>query len=205
MKKYLAVATLAAAVIAVPAHAQDPEQISKFNVGAIVGVDSVELDVAGLGSDSEENIAYGITVGYDYGIGDIFFGVEGEVAESEVGVTAGDVFAAGDRLELDASRDLYIGARLGAYLGDVLSLYVKGGYTNAGVSLEYFDGATTEEESDSLGGYRLGGGLEAQLAANLALRAEYRYSDYGEYSYNNVATGVSATRHQGMIGLLGRF
>ena len=205
MKNYFAVAALSAAVFATPAHAQDPDQISKINIGAIVGIDSVELDVTGLGSDSDEGVAYGITAGYDHGFGDIFIGIEGEIVESEVGVTARDVLAAGDRVELDASRDLYVGARLGAYVGDVLSLYVKGGYTNAGIEGEYFDGTTTFEESDNLGGYRLGGGLEAQLTSSLALRAEYRYSDYGEYSYAGVASGVSATRQQGVVGLIGRF
>ena len=202
MKFAIPLAALGLAAIAVPAHAQDPAQISKVSVGVVAGIDSVTLKIPADGSYSDTNIAYGVSLAYDHGIGDVFFGIEGEATESEVNGTY-DIGV--EHEALNATRDLYLGTRLGVYVGDTLSLYVKGGYTNAGAEYEYSNGTTSYDENVNMDGFRIGGGMEANLSSNLAVRVEYRYSDYGEFSYANVTTGITAERHQGMIGLLGRF
>ncbi|MFN6936409.1 MAG: outer membrane protein, partial [Tsuneonella sp.] len=110
-----------------------------------------------------------------------------------------------DEVRLSAGRDLYVGGRLGFQAGASTLFYVKGGYTDARLKGSYDDGVTVVSESDSLGGFRVGGGLEQKFGSNFAVRAEYRYSDYGEYSYDGFNTGISVSRHQGMLGLIGKF
>ena len=202
MKFAIPLATFGLAAIAVPAQAQDPAQISKVIVGVVAGIDSVTLKAPTYDSESDTSIAYGVSLAYDHGFGDVFFGIEGEATESEVS-DANDYGTF--RVALNATRDLYLGTRLGVYVGDTLSLYVKGGYTNAGAEIEYSDGTTSFDENVNMDGFRIGGGMESNLSSSLAVRVEYRYSDYGEFSYANVNTGITAERHQGMIGLLGRF
>jgi opacity protein-like surface antigen len=39
----------------------------------------------------------------------------------------------------------------------------------------------------------------------LGIRGEYRYSDYGNYHYNGVDTGLKTRRHQVVVTLVGKF
>lgn len=205
MKRILIAAALPAALLASPVLAQDNTgDMGGLYAGALVGIDSVRIS-DGIDSGSESDIGYGINAGYDFDMGQAVFGIEAELMDSGVSSTATDIFAAGDAATLSAGRDLYIGARAGFKAGASTLVYVKGGYTDARVKLTYDDGVTVESGSDSLGGFRVGAGVERRLVANLAVRAEYRYSDYGEYSYEGVATGLSAKRHQGMVALVGKF
>ena len=60
-------------------------------------------------------------------------------------------------------------------------------------------------ESDEIGGIRAGVGAEIGLGDTFALRVEYRYSDYGEYTYEGIGTGLNISRHQGVAGLVAKF
>lgn len=65
-------------------------------------------------SDSEEDLLVGVTIGYDFETESGFlFGVEAEYTDSSVGVSVTDFDVIGDRLSVNAGRDLYAGARLG--------------------------------------------------------------------------------------------
>lgn len=201
--KYVIAAALATATT--PAFAQDADvAFGGFKIGGLAGLDSVTID-DGTDSGSEENILYGFTAGYDIDLGTVILGLEGEFSESSVSLQEEDVLADGDSGELSAGRDIYVGGRLGAKIGGSGIAYVKGGYTDARVELEYSDGIDSLSEGDNLGGFRIGGGAEFSIGANIGMRVEYRYSDYGEYTYDGVATGLSASRHQGVIMLFGKF
>jgi outer membrane immunogenic protein len=80
-----------------------------------------------------------------------------------------------------------VGGRLGYLVTPEVLLYGLGGYTEAKldgqVSLSYFNLATGPQTltlglPDELRGYFVGGGGEAKLTQNLALRLEYRYANY---------------------------
>lgn len=204
MKSISFAAMLTLAVASTPAMAQD-NPLGGLYFGGIVGVDSVEIS-DGVDSGSEEDILYGVTFGYDLaGPGVVVLGIEGEWADSGVGASVEDVFVAGDRFALSTGRDLYAGVRAGYRIGENGMLYVKGGYTDAKLKASYDDGVDTLTGSDTLGGFRVGAGGEFALGGNFAIRAEYRYSDYGNYSYDGIDTGLSATRHQGVVGMLAKF
>lgn len=194
MKKFVFAAATAAAAFASPALAQDATTGSGPFIGALVGYDHPSISYEGE-SEGSDGLLYGAVIGYDYMSGNMMAGVEAEISDSTAGVEEGDVFSSGDTLALDAARDLYIGARLGYQTGARSLVYVKAGYTNTRVALSYDDGVDSFEDSDSIDGFRLGGGFQTELNG-LTARVEYRYSSYSEYKYEGVDTGLSADRHQ---------
>jgi len=205
--KYAVLAVAATAVLsASPAMAQDNDTSGgKVVAGAIFGIDSVSTEFGGV-SDSEEDIMPGVTIGYDFETrGGVVFGVEAEYTDSSVGVSARDAIIVGDRISVNAGRDLYIGGRLGYRTGRNGLLYVKAGYTDASIELSYDDGAVVTSEEESFGGIRIGVGGEIDLGSNYAIRLEYRYSDYGDLEVLGVNTGLGISRNQGIVTLLGKF
>ena len=205
MNKYsLLAAAVAVACVASPAAAQEFSPFAGGKVGVLVGVDSVVAD-DGVDDGSEEDVMYGVTAGYDFSTGsNLVFGVEAELSGSEVGVGADDVLFVGDRVSVSAGRDIYVGGRIGAGLGSAL-VYAKGGYTNAKLNGEYFDGADTFKDDVQLDGFRIGGGVEVPVGSVFSVRAEYRYSDYGELEFDGIGTGIDMSRHQGVVALVSRF
>ncbi|WP_285711679.1 outer membrane protein [Erythrobacter oryzae] len=207
MKKFFAAGALAVALVSAPAAAQDEGTAGgKFVAGAILGIDSVNVELDDALSDAEEDILVGVTVGYDYETASgVVFGIEGEFSDSSVGASATDVFVADDRLSINAGRDFYAGVRLGFRPGKNGLLYVKGGYTNASIEGEYDDGTGEIADEQAFDGFRVGIGGEIDLGSNYGIRVEYRYSDYGSIEALGVDTGLDISRNQGVITLLGKF
>lgn len=193
MKKAI-LAALTTCCVSAPAYAQDDTSLGGAKIGVVAGYDSVELSFDGE-SASKGGLAYGLTAGYDFDLGNAVVGVEAELGDSTAKESVGDVLVVGDEASISASRDLYVGARVGFGVGSNVLLYAKGGYTNVRVKARYSDGTDSFSDSDTLDGYRLGAGVEFIGLSNFA-RLEYRYSDYGKYSYDGVNTGISASRHQ---------
>ena len=180
MRIYVA-AALAAAAVASPAFAQ--EQAGNFQGGhveALAGLDYLTAD-----GEGAYGVLYGISGGFDFRRNNVVFGIEAEAAESTT-----DECELG--LCLDASRDLYVGGRVGGVVSDSALLYVKAGYTNARFVLA--DG-TPLEDSTTLDGVRAGAGVEWATGTPLTVRIEYRYSNYEN----------DTSRHQGVLGLGLRF
>lgn len=196
MKKIaLGMAAIAATTIATPAMAQDSDDNTGARVAIVTGIDAVDID------GTEEGLLYGITAGYDFDLGGAVVGVEAELNDSTVGASDTDLLVAGDSLEVDAERDIYVGVRLGASLGGGGLVYAKAGYTNARLGTEYNDGTTTVNLGDNLDGYRLGVGGEFPISDSAFIRAEYRYSDYGELEVGGTPAGIDVSRHQGVVAL----
>ena len=193
MNKSVAFA-LVASFIAVPAHAQESEGVGGFKLGAVVGYDSVTIEFDGE-DGSKGGLNYGVTAGYDFHLGGVILGVEGEFSDSTTKETVTDIDVVGDEASLAAGRDLYVGARLGVPVSKNVLLYAKGGYTNARVKLRYDDGVDTFSAGDNLGGFRIGAGAE-YVSGPIFGRVEYRYSDYGDYKYDGFNTGISTKRNQ---------
>jgi len=192
--RYVLIATIAAAAFATPAFAQPPESPGGFHVDVVGGYDHPRIN--GQGADG---VAYGLGVGYDASAGRAIFGVEGEVGDSTADRCAIGTVIAGDRLCVNAGRDLYVGGRVGARVGANSLIYVKAGYTNARVGVNYDDGtsATVADFSDhrDLDGVRAGAGAQLGIGSRAYVRTEYRYSNYQD--------GVQ--RHQVVAGLGVRF
>ena len=190
--------------LAAPAMAQESTAGGKFVAGAIIGVDSVETEIEGF-SASDEDVVLGLTAGYDYETeSGLVVGLEAEYTDSSLGISVTDEDT-GDRASLNAGRDLYVGGRLGFRPGRNGLLYVKAGYTNASVEVEFDDGTGEVAAETSFDGFRIGAGGEIDLGSNYAIRLEYRYSDYGNPALFGFETGVNVSRNQGILTLLGKF
>jgi outer membrane immunogenic protein len=201
MFKPFALAVLAAGAIVAPAQAKDAG-FGGVKIGAIVGYDNANLEYEGVDAD-KGGALYGVTAGYDMDLGRAIVGVEVEAADASTRWRTYDIDVTGDSAKLAAGRDLYVGARVGLPISGSLLAYAKGGYTNARAKLSYNDGAGfTASDSDTLDGWRAGGGVELSNAGTFA-RLEYRYSDYGDYKYAGFNTGLSVSRQQ--VALTGGF
>lgn len=196
MRKFYVGAALATALLASPAYAQtDAGRFGGGHIEVIGGIDFAraevdeEEDEEG-GSTSSKGGLYGIAGGFDFASGTgLVFGVEGEISESTT-----DFCEAG--LCIDASRDLYVGGRVGTVVQDTALLYLKGGYTRARIELTASGDEDTEElDSTNLDGLRVGAGVEWNTGSPILVKVEYRYSNYES----------DFSRHQGLIGLGIRF
>lgn len=197
MKKIVAIlaAGTAFAAVASPAAAQNMNDgnFTGPRVEAILGYDvsqagsTADNDANSADDQSIEGLLYGVGIGYDFDMGGVVVGVEGEYTDS----TAKTEFSDGADYEgfglgrVDTGRDLYVGARVGAKVGDDLLAYVKGGYTNTKYNILAADGENELSQDINTDGWRVGAGLEYSLADNTFAKVEYRYSKYEEAEFEN--------------------
>lgn len=203
MRKLLIGAALLSTALATPAFAQEDAPFTGPHVEALVGYDDV--------ADGDGDLMYGVAAGYDFQMGGVIAGIEGEFADSDVNGAASDLFSTGDSFRLNTDRDLYVGARLGFAVSPSTMIYVKGGYTNAKFEGRFDNGAgTIFNNGVTADGYRVGAGMEQKfnlLGPSGFIKAEYRYSNYknldiGENDYDRQ---INVDRHQAVIGLGVRF
>ncbi|OZA92096.1 MAG: autotransporter outer membrane beta-barrel domain-containing protein [Erythrobacter sp. 34-65-8] len=222
MKKTIA-ALLAGStfLVAVPASAQavDESPFTGLRVQAVTGYDSVTAgsddddDINDNNDQTADGILYGAAVGYDIDFGGVVVGPEAEFtfSSADTDFNDGDFenFGFGN---VSAERDLYLGARIGAKVGENALAYVKGGYTNATFDIRSNDGTREFREGYDTDGYRIGGGVEVALSQNMFINAEYRYSNYSKAEVDFEGTlpdterfNVDLDRHQVAVGLGMRF
>ena len=225
--KIALVSALAIVAVATPAAAQDAGTFSGLRVEVLGGLDKVELSVDEdvFGSDesgSSEGVVYGVGVGYDFDLGRAVVGLEAEYADSTTDygfAAAGEIegYDFDGSLTMDAAKDIYVGARVGAKAGSLL-FYAKGGYSMASADITVrgsIDGETGSADADlDLSGFRIGAGAEAQINANTFVKLEYRYSAYsdGELEIDGTTLDgkeafdyIDLDRHQVVFGVGYRF
>jgi outer membrane immunogenic protein len=201
--KILPLALLASAAFTAPAFAQEEAPFTGPHIEGIVGYDDV--------SDGDGNLLYGVNAGYDFQLGGVIAGIEGEFADSDVNGRANDILTTGDSLRLNTDRDLYVGARLGFAVSPSTMLYAKGGYTNAKFESRFDNGAgTIYNNGVTADGYRLGVGVEQKFklfGPSGFIKAEYRYSNYKnlDIGENDYDFDVDFDRHQAVVGVGVRF
>ncbi len=223
MKKGLALlAAVSALGFAAPAYAQDAGDANFTGpwVAGLVGYDNSragsDVDDDSTDDDFHDGISgvdYGVGVGYDFAMGGLVLGVEGEWMESEADTRydRGDDDVGLGIANLSTGRDLYAGARIGARVGSNAMIYAKGGYTNARYNVLASDGTTDTRTNVNLDGWRAGAGVEVAITKNAFVKAEYRYSNYtnGEVQAPSGLESdnfdVDVDRHQGVVGVGLRF
>lgn len=197
-----ALATSAVLAAAAPAAAQTTtgQPFTGFRVEGLIGYDSLN-DRQGKDNSSSDGVLYGAGIGYDIPAGPVILGAEGEITGSSSDTRSNNVTVPGDQFRLGAGRDLYAGARVGYMISPVALGYVKAGYTNAKFDARYTNAGVTNVNSQEVGGYRLGAGLEYAISPNTFVKGEYRYSHYDELD----GVGINPNRHQLLAGLGLRF
>lgn len=196
IKTCITLAAVGAANLSAPALAQ-----SGLHLGAIAGYEGIDVESADGSLTADANSAvYGVTAGYDLGLGSAFVGVEGELSTSGGSTDFPDSFSgARDRVEADGQ--YYLGVRAGFALTPGIAAYGKLGYTSLSTTAFTSSGSLDELE-DNAGGIRYGAGLQAQLPGALEARVEYRRSRYKDV---NNGTYGDATINQLVAGLGIRF
>ena len=215
--RYLILGSLLATTAAMPAFAQDGSDFTGPRVEALIGYDSLrsgESEDDGVDSsenDGDETIdgaVYGVAAGYDFDLGGVVAGVEGEFTESS-GEQEGDESVDGFASSIETGRDLYVGGRVGFPVTPSTLLYAKGGYTNTAIEAAYSDDVDSFELDTNVDGYRLGAGVEQKFGTNLYGKVEYRYSNYDNLEIGDgdeaFSTGIDLDRHQVVAGVGMRF
>ena len=195
----ISLAIILAGASATPALSQstDASGFSGPRVEALVGYDMLrsgdddnqELDEQG-GTDSIDGLTYGLGVGFDFDLGGIVAGIEGEFGDStgkqkEEDSLGGFDVAAG----LSVGRDLYVGGRIGIKAGASTLLYAKGGYTNTRVNaFTEIDGERFSDHANA-SGFRVGAGVEQLFGSNAYGKLEYRYSRYSKLKFGDELAG----------------
>lgn len=233
MSKVLVASLLAsgAALMAIPAHAQETSPFTGFRIEALGGYDvlrngsDVDIDEDG-GDDIDESIEgalYGVGAGFDFDLGGFVAGVEGEYTESSGNQDSDEVINAPFAYRASVGRDLYIGGRVGMRMGPATLVYVKGGYTTTKIDAA-IDDLDADDEVDfstdadqTVDGYRIGAGIEHSFGGALGfgsgayVKLEYRYSNYDDLSFDDDiftapnSVDIDLDRHQVVAGLGIRF
>lgn len=168
-----AVAMLAICPAAAPAQDSPRQASTGFRLEGLIGYDDAAFDSVTRG----DGLLYGIGLGYDLGSRRMRFGLEAEASDSTAR-TCEPLIGGTGNVCLRASRDLYVGARLGIEVAPRVLLYGKAGYTNFAESNLYppsVGSIVTHPHSD---GIRFGLGAEFALSGRTFIKAEYRYSRY---------------------------
>jgi outer membrane immunogenic protein len=198
----LATALVATTALATPALAQDKDpSFTGPRAEAIAGWDRVADGQSG--SHGQDGVVYGGAAGYDFQLGHVVLGFEGEATGSTNKDTTTDLVVAGDRFRVSAGRDLYAGGRIGFVAGSRTLIYAKGGYTNARINTTYVNAGTTVRDNANLDGWRAGAGAEYMISNNIYLKGEYRYSNYNHLHGSNASLDLD--RHQVVGGVGIRF
>ncbi|MCW3845733.1 porin family protein [Sphingomonas sp. LB-2] len=174
--RILALTALALATMATPAFAQEQGDFTGGHVELVGGLDQVSD-----GDEDESGAIYGVAAGFDFDLGGVIVGAEGEADLTSTKECIGTSCAEG-------GRDFYAGGRIGMPVGGRTLLYVKGGYTNARIKGTV---AGTVVTSDDFDGVRVGVGAQTVVGEHFYAKIEYRYSNY-EQGFD---------RHQGVVGV----
>ena len=201
--RFIVSAAVLAAAIATPAFAQEKAPFTGPHAEILGGYDHVG------GEGGRDGFLYGGNLGYDFQVGGLVAGIEGEATGSTVRGSDRNVFATGDSASLRADRDLYVGGRLGFAVAPSTMIYAKGGYTNARVKSYYTTAANVQSSSgNTLDGYRIGAGIEQKFnlfGPSGFVKAEYRYSNYSNFNASGTNTKIDLDRHQALVGVGVRF
>lgn len=213
MKKTVAlIATGSLMAIAAPAMAQSAAD-REFQGPWVAGVVGYDINKAGssqrdgLNPDDDRSVKglmYGAAVGYDVDTGSVVIGGEAELTDSLADSDFDNNFNTFGLGEVDAGRDIYVGARVGFKATPQTLVYGKAGYTNARFNFVGSDGTTEFTRNIDTDGYRLGAGVEQKVGRNAFAKLEYRYSNYKEgevdFEANNIADSdrfdIDTDRHQ---------
>lgn len=127
-------------------------------------------------------------VGYNYQVGNIVAGAEGDIGYSwEDGTNAG--------VTSDSGVEGSLRARLGYVISPTVLLYATAG--GAAKDLEVSSGGVSD--SNTMIGWTAGAGADVMVTDNVFGRVEYRYTDFGSDTFNGVE--VSDKDHRVMLGM----
>ncbi len=208
MRKLIVTAFLVALPAAPTVAQEGPNPVfTGPRVEATIGYDRVGAGSSASNNNGQDDqkidgLLYGGGIGYDFALGGLVAGVEGEATGSTARNSQGSYTSTFGYGRVKQGRDLYVGGRIGVLAGPATMIYAKGGYTNSHLNVLAGSTTTTTDTSFNLDGYRVGAGVERAVGPNSFVKAEYRYSNYGRAAilYGSGTTSgkfdVDTDRHQ---------
>ena len=206
----------------------DTPSFSGFRIEGLVGYDRLSAgdggeDTEDGGDNSIDGILFGVGAGFDFDMGGLVAGIEGEYTESTAEQDVNDTIDDIDfNQRVEIGRDIYVGGRLGFKATPSTLIYGKAGYTNTSIEAA-FEGEFDDEAGNDLfefdtniDGWRLGAGIEQLFGPNMYGKLEYRYSNYGNLDFDDDfdfddlegednQVDIDLNRHQVVLGLGLRF
>jgi outer membrane immunogenic protein len=220
MFKYVSGALLAGvAFLPAVASAQDRGPFTGPRVEGVVGYDVLQSGEAddgtntggNEGDESVNGAVYGVGAGFDFDLGGVVLGVEGEYSDSTGEQEFGETIDGTDFLgRIAVGRDVYLGGRVGVTVTPRTLVYAKGGYTNTTIESAFSGAGDSVDFDTSVDGWRLGAGVEQMIGTNVYAKAEYRYSNYNGLKLDDDLFGdedfdIDLDRHQVLAGVGLRF
>lgn len=163
-----------------------------FYYGTSIGGIWADVDTSADSGNPDGGVA-GAQAGYNWQFDRLVFGIEGDLAVSTAGEGIGTGFP--ERVGIESTGALR--ARIGYDLGRTL-IYAAAGLSAADVEID----DDTSIGSKTFWGWTVGTGIETKITSQLALRADYRYSDFGTETLTAdlQSESVDVTAHQFMVG-----
>ncbi|MDP3896333.1 MAG: porin family protein [Mesorhizobium sp.] len=159
-------------------------------VGVYGGYTFGETSIPGLSVD-HDGFAGGAFAGWSGQTGAIVYGIEGDV-----GYNGAD--GANGGLATRSGVEGSLRARLGYAVNDRLLVYATGG--GAAEQLKANDGLVTDK--NVMLGYTVGAGVDAKITEQVFARVEYRYTDFGNETFNLTApTSIDSSSNKIHVGL----
>lgn len=164
-----------------------------FYLGGLFGYSAGDVEQQPVGTSVEiDGLSAGIYAGYGIQLGNqLVLGVEGDLLASGLD---GD----GSSSRVDQAFEASIRGRAGVALDQYL-LYGTGGLAVA--DTEVSDATSTD--SELIAGYTVGTGVEGQVTDKVTARIEYRYTDYGDNTFDlpSGSTDVGIDNHSVRAGI----
>ncbi len=210
----MTIAAVAAMLGVSPAFAQDGaaddsgarSPFAGLRVEATLGYDRLEasfLEEDTVYYDGYDGVGVGAEVGYDVPVGEkLLLGVYAGATHADQ-KQCDEVFG-GDELCQKAGLGLHAGVRVGYRVGERALLYVRGGYSQAELKLDYSaTGIGIVSDSETYYGFHGGFGGEYLLGRGLYAKADLTASDFR--TKNRLYQGVDFQRRQAVVGFGYRF
>lgn len=165
------------------------------NAGAASG--TVEWEFVGVGGGDEYDISgwtLGGQIGYNWQMDNIVFGLEADLS----------VAAINGEFDTIATRDInWVASARGrvGYAIDSILIYGTAGLAVANSTGTLTFGPFGVSETNTHIGWTAGLGVEAMVADNVSVKAEYRFSDYGSEEYYGDSIDTSFSTHTVQVGV----
>jgi outer membrane immunogenic protein len=149
------------------------------------------------GTTSDFNISGGVvggTVGYNWQMNQLVFGLEGDIDWSNIRGTSNAAVCAGTC----ETRNNWLGTARGriGYAFDRFLPYITGGLAVGDIKADLSGaGSTTQTKA----GWTLGGGLEVAIAGPWTAKVEYLYADLGNGRCDTCAGGADVSFHTNLV------
>lgn len=175
-----------------------------FYLGAQVGYGWGESEVDGFaGSYDVDGFNVGIYGGYNHQfVNNVVVGLEADINYNDADGSA--VLVGFGTQATEFNFDGAVRARLG-YAFDRVLVYVAGGVAFADIDTTTTVGGLTFSGDDTTFGWTIGGGVEAAVTQNIAVRAEYRYTKFDDIDSGIVGFDNNLDSHKVLVGVSYKF